>query len=264
MLRLKNVQWISIGLCLCMLLITPLSASAQDNPQIPIYISQEKQQWEQQPFIIQGNTMVPMRVLFEKLGFTVSWDNDKQMATATKGGLTIILTINKATAVVNKTTYFLEVSPIIRDGSTFMPLRFVSEAAGADVAWDETERSVQISFDNVPQKRIRKLIDNVTQSSSFVQSVVTLTGGDGIKKNDMVIKDIVMNGDNTSAKIKFEAGFTVSKAIKSTSGITISPAESVVYEFTCDVFKDAYDQWILQTLPDAMPYELKEKKPFMQ
>ncbi|MNW18888.1 hypothetical protein D3C71_2186340 [compost metagenome] len=73
-----------------------------------------------------------------------------------------------------------------------------------------------------------------------------------------------MNADNTSAKIKFEAGFTVSKAIKSTSGITISPAESVVYEFTCDVFKDAYDQWILQTQPDAMPYELKEKKPFMQ
>ncbi|SFM02574.1 Copper amine oxidase N-terminal domain-containing protein [Paenibacillus sp. 1_12] len=264
MLRLKSLHWISMGLCLYMMLLTPLTASAQNNPQIPIYISQEKQQWEQQPFILQGNTMVPMRALFEKLGYTVSWDMDKQMATATKGGLTIMLTINKATAIVNKTTYLLEVSPVIQGGSTFMPLRFVSEAAGADVAWDETERSVQISFDSTPQKRIRKLIESVTQSSSFVQRVVTLTAGDGIKKNDMIIKDIVMSSDNSSAKIKFEAGFTVSKAIKTTYGVTISPAESVVYEFTCDVFKDSYDQWILQTQPDAMPYEQKEKKPFMQ
>jgi hypothetical protein len=174
-----------------------------------------------------------------------------------------MLTINKGTAFVNKTAYFLEVSPVIRGGSTYMPLRFVSEAAGADVAWDETERSVQISFDNTPQKKIRKLIENVTQSSSFVQSVVNLTSGDGIKKNDMEIKDIVMSEDGITATVKFEAGFTVSKAIKSTSGVTIVPAESVIYEFTCDMYKDSFDQWILQTQPGDMPYVQKEKKPFI-
>jgi hypothetical protein len=261
--RLKCSHWMYLGLCMCMLLIAPLSASAQDNPQIPIYISQEKQQWLEQPFILQGSTMVPMRALFEKLGFTVSWDADKQTAAAVRGGLSIILTINKGTAIVNKTAYFLEVSPVIQNGSTFMPLRFVSEAAGAEVTWDETERSVQISFDNAPQKKIRMLIENVTHSSSFVQTVLALTSGDGIKKNDMVIKDIVMSEDGASANVKFEAGFTISKAIKTTSGVTISPSDSVVYEFTCEVYKDTFDQWILKTQPESMPYTLKEKKPFM-
>ncbi|NHN32388.1 copper amine oxidase N-terminal domain-containing protein [Paenibacillus agricola] len=261
--RLKSFQWIVIGLTICMLMVVPLSASAEESAQIPIYISQEKQQWAEQPFIEQGNTMVPMRALFEKLGFNVTWDAERQMATAVKGGLSIMLTINKGTAVVNQAAYFLEVSPKIHNNSTYIPLRFVSEAAGADVAWDETERSVQISFDDVPQNKIRKLIENVTQSSSFVQSVVVLTGGDGIKKNGMEIKEIIMGEDGITAQVVFEAGFTVSKAIKSPTGITISPAESVIYEYTCEIYKDSFDQWILKTQPGAMPYEQKEKKPFM-
>jgi hypothetical protein len=261
--RLKSFQWMVIWLTICLLPIVPVSASAEEATQIPIYISQEKQQWPEQPFILQGNTMVPMRALFEKLGFEVTWDGERQTATALKGGLSIMLTINKGTAIVNQTAYFLEVSPLIYEGSTYMPLRFVSEAVGGDVVWDETERSVQISFESVPQKKIRKLIENVSSSSSFVQAVIALTAGDGIKKNGMEIKDIVMSEDGTTAKVKFEAAFTVSKAIKTTTGFTISPSESVVYEFTCNLTKDIFDQWILQTQPADMPHVQKEKRPFI-
>jgi hypothetical protein len=260
----KSFRLTSLWLCLCTLLsVIPAVASAEEPSTVYVYIQQEKQQWPVQPFILQGNTMVPMRALFEKLEFAVTWDPEKQTATATKGGLSITVTINKGTAVVNQSAYFLEVSPLIQDNSTFIPLRFVSEAAGADVTWDETERSVQISIDTTPQKRIRKLIENITHSSTFNQTVLSITGGDGIKKNDMVVKDIVLSSDAASAKVKFEAGFTVSKAVRTDSGVTIAPAESVIYEFTCDMYKDAYDQWILQTQPPSMPYVLKQKKPFV-
>jgi hypothetical protein len=264
MRSLKNLDLTYLWLCLLILLtVIPERVSAEEASTVPIYIQQEKQQWSVQPFIEQGSTMVPMRALFEKLGFTVDWDGEKQAATATKGDLAITLSINKGTAVVNQTVYFLEVSPLIRDDSTFMPLRFVSEAAGADVTWDETERSVQITMDPTPQKRIRKLIENVTHSSSFTQTIVSITGGDGITRNDMVIKDIVMSSDGAAAKVKFEAGFTVSKAVKTDQGITISPVESVVYEFTCDLFKDSFDQWLMQTPLAGLSYELKQKRPFV-
>jgi hypothetical protein len=260
----NNFRLLSLSLCMCLLLsVITAHASAEEAPNVSIYIQQEKIQWPVQPFILQGSTMVPMRALFEKLDFAVTWDNEKQTATATKGGLSIMVSINKGTAVVNQTEYFLEAAPVIRDGSTFIPLRFISEAAGADVAWNESDRSVQISIDTTPQKRIRKLIENVTHSSSFNQSIVSLTGGVGIKKNDMVIMDIVMSGDGAAAKVKFEAGFTVSKAVKTDFGINISPSETVVYEFTCDLYKDSYDQWMLQTQPSMMPYVLKQKKPFV-
>lgn len=263
-------RWIScyrftfLCLCLCLpLSVVPAYANAEEASTVPIYIQQEKQQWPAQPYILQGNTMVPMRALFEKLDFTVTWDNALQSATATRGGLSITVSINKGTALVNQTEYLLEVSPLIRSDSTFIPLRFVSEAAGAVVTWNETERSVEIAIETAPQKRIRNLIENVAHSSSFNQAVVSITGGDGIKKNDLVIMDIVMSSDGTTAKVKFEAGFTVSQAVKTDSGVTISPSESVVYEFTCDLYKDSYDQWMLKTQAASMPYVLKQKKPFV-
>jgi hypothetical protein len=225
-------------------------------------MQQELLQWEQPPFIKDGSTMVPMRALFERLGFHVAWDADKQMAKANKGGLTISLSINRGTAMVNGTTYYLEVAPTLESGSTYMPLRFVSEAAGAEVLWNEAEHSVHLQFESDPRKRITRLIENVTRSGSFIQAAMDATGGDGIKNNGIIINDITIDSANAAATVKFSADFTVSKAVKTGVGITISPAEAVVYEISGEVYKDAFDQWLLRTEPAQMTYSLKEKKPF--
>jgi hypothetical protein len=264
MLSLKKIRLTCFALLLSLLTpLLPAPAAAQDETPIQIHLQQELLQWQQQPLILNGNTMVPMRALFEKLGFTVTWDEDKRAAIATRGDLYIILSIGKSTAVVNETVYYLEVAPVIYEESTFMPLRFVSESAGADVLWNETDRSVSIQFDDDPQHRIRKLIDNVTNSSSFIQNAMVITGGDGIKKNETVINEAAIANDGTSAKVRFETGFTVSKAVKTASGVTIAPAESAVYEFTCAIYKDGQGQWLLKQQPSAMEYALKDKKPFI-
>ncbi|WP_165842353.1 copper amine oxidase N-terminal domain-containing protein [Paenibacillus xerothermodurans] len=263
MLSVRNIRYTCLALLLTALLtLLPVPAGAEAAPPVQIYMQQELQQWEQAPFISQGNTMVPMRALFEKLGFAVTWDAATETATAVRGDLTIALSINKTTATVNGIAYYLETAPMIEGGSTFMPLRFVSESAGADVTWNDEDRAVHIDFNRDPQHRIRKLIDNVTNSSSFIQHAMVITGGDGIKKNDVVTQQLSIAPDGTSAKVTFQAGFTVSKAVKTGSGVTIAPAESVVYEFICSVYKDAYGQWLLRQPPSAMEYVLKENKPF--
>ncbi|WP_171651794.1 copper amine oxidase N-terminal domain-containing protein [Paenibacillus foliorum] len=261
---IKKIRLASFALVLSMLIaIIPAPVSAQESSKIHIYIQQELQQWDQSPFIREGSTMVPMRALFEKLGFLVTWDAGKQTATAIKGGLSISLSINRGTAMVNDTVYYLDVTPLLENESTFIPLRFVSEAAGADLVWNESDRSIQVQFETDPQKRIHRLIDNVTHSGSFIQAAMSITSGDGIKNNGIIINEITMNASGAAAKVKFTADITVSKAVKNDRGITISPVESVVYEITCDVYKDAFDQWLLQTEPSKMTYTLKEKKPFM-
>ncbi|MCS7459070.1 copper amine oxidase N-terminal domain-containing protein [Paenibacillus doosanensis] len=261
---LRKIRLPQLALFVSMLLPfdLPVHASAQDAVQI--YLFQEKVQWEQQPYIEQGNTMVPMRSLFEKLGFTVEWDPGTQTATAVKGDLTLSLTVSKATAAVNQTQYNLEVAPQIKDGSTFIPLRFVSEASGSVVSWDEAARTVHIDTPaDDPQQKIHNLIDNITQSSSFTQMVLAITDGDGIKKNEVNITDVALGSDGLTAKAKFQVGFTVSKAVKKGNGVTISPSETALYEFTCDVYKDKAGQWLLSSPPASMKYELVEKKPFM-
>lgn len=264
--RFTKSKWSHLAIAVSMLLpFDSIIANAQDAPSVHVYLQQEKLQWEQQPYIEQGNTMVPMRALFEKLGFTVTWEQATETAMAKKGDLALSLSINKTTADVNQTLFYLEVAPQIKDGSTFIPLRFVSEAAGADVSWEESTRTVHIAMETTDSDlMIHKLIENMTQSSSFTQTAMSITDADGIKKNELNITNIKMNTADSSATVTFEAGFTVSKAVKNGNGITISPTETALYEFTCEVYKDSVGQWLLRTLPSAMKYELKEKKPFME
>jgi len=96
-----------------------------------------------------GTTLVPMRAIFEKLGATVSWDSKAQKVTAKKGTTTIELTIGSKTAKVNGKASQLLVAPKIVNGTTLIPLRFVSESLGMYVAWIESERQVYIAKDRV-------------------------------------------------------------------------------------------------------------------
>ncbi|MFH5187226.1 copper amine oxidase N-terminal domain-containing protein [Paenibacillus sp. TAB 01] len=268
MRRLWKQRVAPIALSVCMMLswAVPASADAEDASaaeQVQIYMGQQKTDWEQPPYIDNGNTMVPMRALFEKLGFAVTWDNAERKAIASKGDLSISLPIGSGTASVNQIQYYLDAAPVIREGSTYMPLRFVSEAAGAEVLWDSATHTVTVQPIEDAQQSIRHLIDHVTQSSSFLQRAVAITGGDGIKRNETEVLTLQMNGQGSSAEVTFEVGFTVSTAVKSDHGVTISPSESVVYEFKGEVYKDSAGQWLLRTGIDSLPYVLQEKKPFM-
>lgn len=46
----------------------------------------------------------------------------------------------------------LEVAPFIRDGSTLVPFRAISEALKATVSWNEEERSVTVTRDGTTVK----------------------------------------------------------------------------------------------------------------
>jgi exopolysaccharide biosynthesis protein len=54
------------------------------------------------------------------------------------------LTVNKKTVSVNDTTQTLEQAPIIINGNTMIPIRFVTEALGGTVKWNDKERKVTI------------------------------------------------------------------------------------------------------------------------
>jgi len=92
-----------------------------------------------QPHIINGRTMVPMRVIFEALGVNVEWDGHHRTITAVRDNITIHLMIDRAaTHIVDNnqiTTVNLDQPPTIINGSTFVPLRFVGEALGVQVNW---------------------------------------------------------------------------------------------------------------------------------
>ncbi|WP_273327567.1 copper amine oxidase N-terminal domain-containing protein [Vallitalea guaymasensis] len=100
-----------------------------------------------QPFIDANNrTLVPIRFISEALGGQVSWDGDLQQATITYDKKIIKLVINKKEITVDDQVQVMDTQAILKDSRTYVPVRFVSEAMGANVEWDSTNYIVYITL----------------------------------------------------------------------------------------------------------------------
>ncbi|MCK9479014.1 MAG: stalk domain-containing protein [Firmicutes bacterium] len=56
--------------------------------------------------------------------------------------------VNNSRVRIDSDNYLAETSPIIKDGRTLVPVRFITEALGAKVDWNEAALEVKISFGN--------------------------------------------------------------------------------------------------------------------
>lgn len=95
----------------------------------------------QPPQLIGQYTMVPIRTASENLGYKVSFDNNKKLVTVTGGSQVIKMVVNQKTATVNGAKVSLQAPSVIKSGSTLVPLRFVGEALGVQVYWDNASKS---------------------------------------------------------------------------------------------------------------------------
>lgn len=124
--------------------MVPSVAFAQD---IVVTLNGTPLQFSTAPVVQNGYTLVPMRLIFESLGANVVWDKDSKTITATKNGQIITLTIDSLTANKNGTSFTMPVAPKIINGSTYVPLRFISESLDATVEWDNKTKTASIYTD---------------------------------------------------------------------------------------------------------------------
>jgi hypothetical protein len=97
-----------------------------------------------QPRAMNGRVMVPLRGVLEKMGATVDWMPATQTVVAAKGDMELNLPIGSRRATINGRDVALDVPAMTIAGSTMVPLRFVSEALGADVRWASATQTVLI------------------------------------------------------------------------------------------------------------------------
>lgn len=112
---------------------------------ISVNIDGKQQIYNQPPILQNGSTLVPLRGIFESLGATVDWNGNTQTVTATKESTNVVLKIGSTQPTVNGVTKTISTPAQVLNGSTMVPLRFVSEALGADVNWNGTARSITIT-----------------------------------------------------------------------------------------------------------------------
>ncbi|OAB44351.1 N-acetylmuramoyl-L-alanine amidase family protein [Paenibacillus glacialis] len=98
--------------------------------------------------VVNGNVMIPIRVVVENLKFKVDWDHKSQGVKIQQDTKTISLTVNQQEATVDGTKVLLNAVPQIKNETVLVPIRFVSEQMGQLVSWDNIDKTVYLTSSN--------------------------------------------------------------------------------------------------------------------
>ncbi|MGN0163397.1 MAG: copper amine oxidase N-terminal domain-containing protein [Candidatus Ornithomonoglobus sp.] len=97
------------------------------------------------PYVVgEGTTLVPLRVITEAFGAEVEWDGSTQSVNLTYPDVDMTIRIGSKSATVNTHSEELDEAPELNDGTTMVPLRFISETFGATVTYDADTRLITV------------------------------------------------------------------------------------------------------------------------
>lgn len=101
--------------------------------------------YSQNPEILEGRTLVPLRSIFEAMGADVEWDGSTSTAIAKRGNVEVKITIGASEIYKNGKAIPVDVPAMLLNSRTMVPARVIAEAFGADVQWNGNGRIVLIT-----------------------------------------------------------------------------------------------------------------------
>lgn len=102
------------------------------------------------PQIIGGKTLVPLRAVADAFGATVNWDANSKTASIILRDKTILITLDKDTAMINGAPAPIGSKAILLGGRVMVPFRFIAEALGAKVDYNNETRTITLSLEVRP------------------------------------------------------------------------------------------------------------------
>lgn len=109
------------------------------------WIDGETRQMDAVPFVRDDRTYVPVRYLAESMGAVVGWSDPQQKVTLTFRSGPMDLYIGRRVLRFGGRDVEIPVAPVIIDGRTYLPARFVAESAGYSVDWVDESQTVLVS-----------------------------------------------------------------------------------------------------------------------
>ncbi|MCL2225563.1 MAG: stalk domain-containing protein [Defluviitaleaceae bacterium] len=146
---------IMLGVALCLLTIPVRANFSNDEPSTlvltigstTIVVNGEEQHTDVAAFIADGRTMIPVRLVSEALGANVHWDAESPtvvtIGTASPYAPFPFFSIFVEEALPNNMGM-----PILQNGRTFVPLRYVAERMGVDVDWNPETQTITLTGNN--------------------------------------------------------------------------------------------------------------------
>jgi hypothetical protein len=122
----------------------PTSDDIIPDDTITVILDREKLVFDQEPIIYNNRVLVPLRVIFEALGASITWYDSTKTVVAEKDNLVISLQIDNDIMMINNESFILDAPAQLVNGRTLVPVRAVSEAFDAEVSWDNDTKTVNI------------------------------------------------------------------------------------------------------------------------
>lgn len=169
---MKMNKLIASLLAVSLLAFPVVQVSADEN--ISLTVNGEKVETQVPPTIIDGRTMVPVRDIFEACGAKVNWDANTKTITGEKGNTTVVMQIDSNMLFINEDVTEMDATPVIIDGRTLAPARYVAESFGGIVDWDAENKVVIIDVTD-DEEVTETTTEETTQSTTVTEETTETT-----------------------------------------------------------------------------------------
>jgi len=152
-----RVRVLLIGLILSFVVSVNVQAEARENL---IFIDGQKLITQSTPFLTNNRLFVPFRAIFEAVAAEVHWDEKSKRIIANKDQTNLEMIIGSRAAYINGQSTAMDDPPQVIAGRSFVPLRFVGEALGYVVNFDQASGWIFINQQGVnfgPQEARQQL-----------------------------------------------------------------------------------------------------------
>ena len=196
--------------------------------------------FDQQPVILEGHTMVPVRAVFEQAGAEVTWDQPTQTATIARNGYTVTIKYGDTGMYKNGERIELEAPAIMINDRVMIPVRAIAEAMDFAVTWDGHHSMVLVATNGKPYRAYAFLktgFQTLEDISEFYSH------GSALETKEIIVSE---NGDTLTAHFyRYENGIlkvltnnNVPSTVTYASKLLLSGTGYIISDLTGTCFVD--------------------------
>lgn len=139
-----------------------------ESDSIKVEVNNQQLIFDVEPTIIEGLPIIPVRAIFEFLDLEVSWDGTTKTVTGKNKDILIELQIDDVNAKVNDKVVKLDIPAVIINERTMVPAKFIGQATGSKLSWDENTKIVSInkSASNIEEYKSSLTYSNLVDPTS--------------------------------------------------------------------------------------------------
>ena len=112
---------------------------------IRLYINGAEKKPTKPPINVNGYNLLPLRFIAESFNCSVGYNAETRIATVRKNAIYITLNVLTGEATVNGKIVKLEAPPVVIDGTTMVPLRFIAESLGLKIDWNASALIISVT-----------------------------------------------------------------------------------------------------------------------